>query len=45
VEQRGSYVSPEALRFDFSHFQKVTDSELRRIEQSVGEKIRADYAL
>jgi alanyl-tRNA synthetase len=45
VEQRGSYVSPEALRFDFSHFQKVTDSELRRIEQSVGEKIRADFAL
>ncbi|MDR1645147.1 MAG: alanine--tRNA ligase [Tannerellaceae bacterium] len=45
VEQRGSYVSPESLRFDFSHFQKVTDQELRKIEQWVGKKIRADFKL
>ncbi|MDR2810912.1 MAG: alanine--tRNA ligase [Tannerellaceae bacterium] len=45
VEQRGSYVSPEALRFDFSHFRKVTDQELRKIECLVGEKIRADFKL
>jgi alanyl-tRNA synthetase len=45
VEQRGSYVSPESLRFDFSHFQKVTDEELRKVERLVGEKIRADFKL
>jgi alanyl-tRNA synthetase len=45
VEQRGSYVSPEALRFDFSHFQKLTDEEVRKIERLVGEKIRADFKL
>lgn len=45
VEQRGSYVSPESLRFDFSHFQKVTDEELRQVEKLVGEKIRANYKL
>ncbi|MCD8044596.1 MAG: alanine--tRNA ligase [Tannerellaceae bacterium] len=45
VEQRGSYVSPESLRFDFSHFQKVTDEELRQIEKLVGQKIRANYKL
>ncbi|MDR1557591.1 MAG: alanine--tRNA ligase [Tannerellaceae bacterium] len=45
VEQRGSYVSPESLRFDFSHFRKVTDEELRKVEQWVGEKIRADFKL
>ncbi|MCD7931683.1 MAG: alanine--tRNA ligase [Tannerellaceae bacterium] len=45
VEQRGSYVSPESLRFDFSHFQKVTDEELRQVEKLVGQKIRANYKL
>ncbi|MDR3143204.1 MAG: alanine--tRNA ligase [Tannerellaceae bacterium] len=45
VEQRGSYVSPESLRFDFSHFRKVTDEEIKKVEQLVGKKIRADYPI
>ncbi|MDR2947850.1 MAG: alanine--tRNA ligase [Prevotella sp.] len=42
VEQKGSYVSPSVLRFDFSHFQKLTDKEIRKVERYVTSKIRED---
>ena len=43
-EQKGSYVSPDTLRFAFSHFQKVTDDELRQVERLVNDMIRQDFS-
>ncbi len=45
VEQKGSYVTADSLRFDFSHFQKVTPEELRKVEQLANAFIRQDYHL
>ncbi|WP_313380862.1 alanine--tRNA ligase [Proteiniphilum saccharofermentans] len=45
VEQKGSYVSPELLRFDFSHFGKMTPEEIREVERRVTAKIRSNYPI
>ncbi len=45
VEQKGSYVSSNTLRFDFSHFQKITPEELREVERLVNRLVRRDIPL
>ena len=45
VQQRGSWVGPDRLRFDFSHFEAMTPAEIRQVSQIVNERIRDDLAV
>ena len=44
MQQKGSLVAPDRLRFDFAHFAPLTAEQLKRIEQRVNEEIRANHA-
>ena len=44
IEQKGSFVCPDYLRFDFSHYEKIAPETLRKVERRVNELIRADFA-
>jgi alanyl-tRNA synthetase len=45
IHQAGSYVGPDRLRFDFTHFAKVSESELRDIETLINEQLRLNIPL
>ncbi len=45
VEQKGSYVSDKGFRFDFSHFEKLSDEQVKAVEKRVNELIRSNFPL